>query len=613
MQQQSLDSTLLKSLFLTSKQRLIVGLIAINIVIYVFWLYLPVLSGGYIWDDLSILRDALSHTFEKALHPAVFQGSNFYRPVGYLAFVVEAKLFGVNPLVSHGINLMLLAVSMGMMYVLSVVYLSGKLSVALRCTVPLGLVVMLVSLPLMAESVAWVAARFELLSLFFLLVGVAYYGFGPGILSRDVVLGVLFLLALLSKESVAPFLVAFPLVIALRERVWEQSVVSIVTDSRFLRPFCALAASFGIYVILRVIRFDGAFVPVSVFDYYSPMEHLRLIIQSFAQYADILLQPWKAPPPFYIFRTDEEITAGWWLGLVIGLASILFLFLAAIKTKQKRFMLPLLFLLWLLPVINLFPIFPGLFSVAPRYLILPVTMVAVTLLLWLPAVLSRMSAIAFLLFSLCVIVISIPASRAFVSQFETDDHFWDVLIDRYGIYHPVVAMNGIKSKVATFNYDVAHHRLLVSRKSVELSESFVDHQITLLAYARGLTDVESKAIVSRKINEWLSGTSLLALDRSMARLELARWLNMKALFAIQACELMDLSYESAIDAQQIENDVTARLVAASATSPLLFLLAGYPLDKFDSPFKQEQARELVRLLQRDLKRCGVGFSGYDGL
>lgn len=594
------------------RQRFIGGLIAINIVIYVFWLYLPVLGSGYIWDDLSILRDALNYTSGAPLHPAVFLGSNFYRPIGYLTFVAEAKLFGVNPSVSHGINVMLLAVSMGLMYVISVACLSAKLGAMLRFAVSLGLVVMLASLPLMAEPVAWVSARFEVLSLLFLLVGAGYYCFGPGSLSRDVVLGALFLLALLSKEAAAPFLVVFPLAVALREDLLKQSVFSVIADSRFLHPFCALGAAFGVYTMLRVVRFDGAFAPVSVFDYYTSMEHLKLIMQSFAQYAEILLRPWEAPPPLYTVESGEGMTNGWWFCFAIGSVSILLL-IAAIKTKQKLFILPLLFLLWLLPVINLFPIFPGLFSVAPRYLVLPVAMVAVTVLLWLPSEVSRIGAGVFLLFSLCVTLIAVPANRDFVSQYGTDERFWDVLIERYGIYHPVVAMNGITSKVATFNYDVAYNRLLVARRTVELNESFVDRQIAQLAYARGLVDVESREVVSRKLSELSSGASLLALDRILVRLDLARWLNLKALFAIQGCEPTARAHEIGVDSYQIEDDVAAHLVVASTTSPMLFLLAGYPLEKFDSPFKREQARELVRLLQRDLKRCGASYFVYDGL
>jgi len=597
---------------LSFKHRLIVALLVLNAGIYFVWLYFPVLSWGYIWDDLSFLRDALNYKPGAPLHPAVFSGSNFYRPVGYLSFVLEAKLFGVNPSVSHAINIGFLLLLMAVLFITAFGLLADKMSVMARVSVSLLLIVSVGSLPLMGEPIAWVSARFELMSTFFMMVGVALYCFMSGVKLRGILLGCFFLLALLSKESVAPALLLFPLTLALREWRGQKAFYSVFIGEQFLRPFLALMLAFVLYLALRLVRFDGDFAPVSVFDFYSPFEHMRLIFESLTQYLDILFRPWIYPPPYFVVDFAQPAQSGWWLTVFLCSAVILLFAVAAIRTGCKPLLIPLMFFVWLLPVSNVLPIFPGLFSVAPRYLVAPVLMTAVTVLLWLPARVSRVTVAVFWVGALAVAIVAVPANRDFVKQYETNERFWDVLVERYGLYHAVVAMNAITSKAAMSNYDAAHERFVVAREKLDLGEAFVDRYVYQLAYGRGSIDDSARDVAKRKLDEVSSGLSLLSMGQAAPLLDLVRWLNTSALFMVHDCRSMDEIYRIGVSSLNIETDVVAQIVTVASTSPLLFSLIGYPLEKFDSPFKQEQGRELVRLLQRDLKRCGVVYSIIDG-
>lgn len=587
------------------RQRVIVSLIAFNVALYVVWLYFPLLGWGYIWDDLSVLRDALDYTAGSPLHPAVFAGSNFYRPLGYLSFVVEARLFGVSPTVSHLINILLLGLTIAVVFVAAVMLLAGKLGGVSRIVLSVIIAIVIASLPLMGEPVAWVSARFELLSLLFALLAVVCYFSLLRPLAKEISLGFLFLCALLCKESVAPLIIVLPLVSVLREPLEVKAFLGVVSSPHFFRPLRALAVGFCLYSIFRLWMFHGLFTPVSVLDYYSFGEHLRLVVESVSQYFRILLIPWEAPAPFYVVGRNAVMTPGWWTVLLVGLLLLSLLVLLAYKTRKKRFLIPVLFVVWLLPVINLLPIFPGLFSVAPRYLVAPVVMTVVAILLWAPIISSRLILGFSMLIGVCIVAVAVPANRVFVQQYETDERFWDVLVDRYGLYHPVVAMNAVSSKFANAKYDIAYERLVGSRADLTLSQEFVERHVVQLGYARGVSDAEALELVWRKLSELSSGKALMALGEAQSRADLARWLNMSALYSVQTCSSPESVRRLALSVLSMDQDLTSQIVVAATASPQLFLLAGYPLHEIDSPFRREQGRELVRLLQRDLRRCGA--------
>lgn len=585
-----------------------------NAGLYILWLYLPVLGGGYVWDDLAFLRDALNYTPGASLETAVFSGSNFYRPVGYFSFVLEAHLVGVDPLISHAVNVGILMLLMAVVFIAAFNLLAEKTTVFWRVVMSLALVVCLASMPLMAEPVAWVSARFEIISALFVMLGVSLYCFLSSSVLQNVSLGGFFFLALLSKESAAPLLVLFPFALALRDgrgsgrRFWLR-----FNSPRFWRPVVSLAVAFCLYLILRVLHFDGVFTPVNVFDFYAPMEHFRLVFESIAQYLDILFRPWIAPPPYYVVDFSQPRSSSWWGSVVAGFAVVCLLSVAAIQYGRGVLFIPLMFFVWLLPVINVLPIFPGLFSVAPRYLVLPVLMTVFTILLLLPARVSRLFCALFVGLALVITICAVPANRAFVHQFETNERFWDVLVARFGVYHKVVAVNAITSKIGMSDYDTAHERFVVAREKLDLGEAFIDRQVAQLAYGRGTVDDVAREVVRRKMDEWFSGVGLLSLGVNKPLLESTGWLNIAAFILVYDCRPMDEVYRINSSSLSIEADVAAQIVLMASTNPLLFSLAGYPLEQFDSPFKREQGRELVRLLQRDLKRCGIGYFVYDGL
>ena len=176
--------------------------------------YLPALGGGYVWDDLvfsedPVIREGIAGLAKIWSNPAALRYEGHYWPVVYTTFWLEHKLWGLDPLASHAINLLLHLVCTVLVWRL-----------LLRLQAPGALLVAAVFAvhPLHVESVAWVIERKDLLSgAFFLGSLMLWLRFVKAPRAADYVGSLaLFVAALLSK-SIAVTLPAALLV----ERFWK--------------------------------------------------------------------------------------------------------------------------------------------------------------------------------------------------------------------------------------------------------------------------------------------------------------------------------------------------------------------------------------------------------
>jgi len=156
-----------------------------------------VLNLGFLSDDFVLLRHVLK---EPAYLVPMFTrggGDGFYRPIGNLSYVVTAWLVGGDAVSWHAFALGLHAVNSGLMYLLARKFGLGRLPALIAA----ALFAIHGTRP---EAVAWVAARFDLLMMFFVLCGLLLYEFT--VLAFLCMLG-----ALLTKEAGY----AFPLLLLL--------------------------------------------------------------------------------------------------------------------------------------------------------------------------------------------------------------------------------------------------------------------------------------------------------------------------------------------------------------------------------------------------------------
>jgi len=160
----------------------------------------------FIGDDFAHLAAAQNWSLQSLWEQVRYgQAETFLRPIGFASIFLDYSIWGSNPIGFHLTNLLIHFISVGGLFVL-VRQLGGEKDIALATA---GI---FAAMPVQVETVAWMGARFDLLSVCFSVWSIVCYlwsrsksnnaGYALGL--------VLYLLAILSKESgfVVPLLIA---------------------------------------------------------------------------------------------------------------------------------------------------------------------------------------------------------------------------------------------------------------------------------------------------------------------------------------------------------------------------------------------------------------------
>jgi protein O-mannosyl-transferase len=201
-----------------------------------------VLQNGFVWDDIVLLTEEGRTGMAQQAAP-----ESYYRPVGSMSYRMDRKLWDQNPFGYHLTGLALHACA-----TLLVTLLGLRLFAESPRRVPIATFAGLLFAvhPVHAEAVAWIAGRNDLLPTVFLLIAaLAHLAGRQG--TRAVWTFPVFLsamtLALLSKETAAPYLLVFPLYDLL---LWPRPGPR---WRRLLTPSTGLLVFLGlVYVILRI-------------------------------------------------------------------------------------------------------------------------------------------------------------------------------------------------------------------------------------------------------------------------------------------------------------------------------------------------------------------------
>lgn len=175
------------------------------------------IGNGYNMDDELVTKghkftskglSATQDIFTQPYYSDAMGYSYGYRPMVHFSFAVEHTFFGESAAVSHFFNVLLYAVTVLVFFRL-LRKLSGPngLSFAVLATL------LFIFHPVHTEVVASIKNRDEILALLFgLLAGLAYFrAFDSKALPRLLLAAVLFIMALLSKKSIYPLSLVFPL------------------------------------------------------------------------------------------------------------------------------------------------------------------------------------------------------------------------------------------------------------------------------------------------------------------------------------------------------------------------------------------------------------------
>ncbi len=222
-------------------------------------LYIPVLNFNYVWDDkLLILTDARMQSGDltwSVISRPVLEKTTYFRPLVFLTYFFEIKFFGLNPGLAHLNNIIIFVLNLCLVY-----FLSGEIFKRLEVINLNWLVsILYVFHPVLVESNAWLAGRFDLMVTTFMFLSLWIYLKLQSSWIRDALLASCFLLGLASKEM-AITLPALVFIVFLlcnpAESLW-QGVVKFLKKNKRLIALYGLVTLF--YFFLRYISVGGIY------------------------------------------------------------------------------------------------------------------------------------------------------------------------------------------------------------------------------------------------------------------------------------------------------------------------------------------------------------------
>jgi len=264
-----------------------------------------------------------------------------YRPVAKATFAIEHSLFGQNAPLSHFINILLYAATILLLY-----QIMKRLFSHANFIFPLAVTLLFAAHPLHTEVVASLKNREELLSFLGALGGLWYFlKYADTLKTRYLLWGLLcFFLGYLSKSSVMPFLVLYPLTLYFFSSLPARRLISLSVMSGIV----LLIAQLGPALFLPDTIRPNALVE-------NPLYFEKdLLIRSATGFTGLLhylkLHFWPHPLLFY-YGYDTFPMTGWGSGKAI-LSLILHagLFAVAVYHFRRRHVLSFAILFYLVSI-----------------------------------------------------------------------------------------------------------------------------------------------------------------------------------------------------------------------------------------------------------------------
>lgn len=331
---------------------------AIIIAAATVWAFLPSLRGEFVWDDLMLIRD--NPAFSAAGAGRFLFSSDYFsafrelswRPVCTLSFLIDYRIWGMNPAGFHAVNIAIHVLNAMLLYLLAL-RTGGRLASAVAAALLFALH------PIQVEAVAGITFREDLLCLFFALAA-ANLHLTNGSHARWAA-SAAFVMALLSKETAialpaALFVMEFapPLSSGARRAVLRTA------------PYWVLAA---VYAALRFTVFRS---PAEAVVYHDGgiLRTLELAASALARYGELLVFEMRQ---CVLYPADTVALSGnasaAVIASVVASAALILVFRRSSRAWGAAW-----FILFLLPVSNIIPI---AVLMADRYLYVPLAGLAV--------------------------------------------------------------------------------------------------------------------------------------------------------------------------------------------------------------------------------------------
>jgi tetratricopeptide (TPR) repeat protein len=347
-------------------------------------LYWPVLGFEFIWDDRSYLLHSPALRDPAQWREGLFRpstGEAVFRPLALLTFALQLWAGQFDPKPFHFANLLLHALNSALVVLLAWRLLGRGSSSGFRAATALACGLLYGLHPALTEPVAWIAVgRFDLLMTLFLLLALSLDGGRPAeSWGRACAVGLLFLAALLSKETAVGFLAALPFVhlATAGPQGSLRLAATRILSSRF-RVYAALLVALAAYLLFRLAVLGpqlGMGGVMTRHEGIGPVEQRVLVVAvSLAHYLSEALWIGLDPAPNRALPLPVESLPGVLsaaaVAAVVTLAGIAVRFTRAGQAPAWWF---LAFLAALLPVSNVLPppTYADELQIASRYLTMP--------------------------------------------------------------------------------------------------------------------------------------------------------------------------------------------------------------------------------------------------
>lgn len=389
------------------------------------------LRNGYVWDDLHFFGDytwvySLKDAFEVAIQP-LFGQRSYVRPLPLFMLLAEAVASERNPAVAHAVNLMLHWICTALVFIIAH-RSSAALSVEKGCQfwLPFLLAAVFAVHPALSEAPIWVSSRFDLMATLLFLLAIWVASLRLTDIPRALLLGALYLLGALCKESVVvlPFFIAVHAMLRGTARRNDGRVnVMDAFNARELKSYAALLFAGLVYLLLRHLVLKGT--DALALDLTSPVERLSRFTTATAQYLQLTVLPFAGSSPHHTWTwPDGGTLATYWRSHLITGA-----FLTVVTVLVARRAISGWWLLaWLvayLPVLHLLPLPIGQNLIHQRFMYLPTAaLLALAPYALAPIKLTPPARKMATGLVLIAIIASIPIDRSIVSVWRNDISLW---------------------------------------------------------------------------------------------------------------------------------------------------------------------------------------------
>ena len=310
--------------------------------------------NGFVFDDRYLIVknpdikgwSGVTRLFTSGYWSSTGKSGGLYRPLTMCSFLLEYAAVGLKPALYHVDNIILHFLCSVLSFFIMKSFLTEEKT-------PLFAALLFAVHPVHTEAVAWVTGRAELLSAFFSMLSALIFLNKRGRAGWTFLYSLLFLLALLSKESalVIPALMAVYLLIYENEGPVRARLASLVSR---LYPFVLTFLIFmvpRVYVLGRVGPAGEEMTFLDVRPYYTFLtmceaftHYIRLVFFPFNLTVDYLF-----PPPFSFFEFKVVFP-------LLVLASLLLFSRRVAAFSRPALFAAVWFFVALFPVSNIIPV-----------------------------------------------------------------------------------------------------------------------------------------------------------------------------------------------------------------------------------------------------------------